>query len=415
MANQLDQYLQPTVSVFGNLRRMRDGAIWADYRLTGLPYGYTSDERKYDTLVHHKNLFRALPNNAVIAGLIAAMNPDEIMARAIAGTDVIALPMWREECEGKHDFFSSTVRPTERIFIVSFPVADSDVVSDLTGLGAAGRRSKERDRAEMTKAADLAATLISRLPSVFQFERLTPSQMVWLWNHALSRGGAPEVFPTSVPSNVSSPAGAFAMAEFDEGERRGEGKRWRPSSFAPLVRITQPGRIGAADSWQTLLAMESLPLEGLQFPGSEFFTIADRVSGFDIDWAAGSARPVGEQAIARNTKNLRRLNEQVGERDTEVSFAQDTLSEQVLLLGEYNGHLESNDDEIEVSLCPIFSVAGRTRAQCEDGVLTLVQAFERNRIKVVAPLGGQRELWAAMNPGGYRPAGRHGLLPRDHE
>ena len=400
MANQLDQNLQPTVSVFGNLRRMRDGAIWADYRLTGLPYGYTSDERKYDTLVHHKNLFRALPNNAVIAGLIAAMNPDEIMARAIAGTDVNALPMWREECEGKHDFFSSTVRPTERIFIVSFPVADSDVVSDLTGMGAAGRRSKERDRAEMTKAADLAATLISRLPSVFQFERLTPSQMVWLWNHALSRGGAPEVFPTSVPSNVSSPAGAFAMAEFDEGERRGEGKRWRPSSFAPLVRITQPGRIGAADSWQTLLAMESLPLEGLQFPGSEFFTIADRVSGFDIDWAARISKTSREQAIARNTKNLRRLNEQVGERDTEVSFAQDTLSEQVLLLGEYNGHLESNDDEIEVSLCPIFSVAGRTRAQCEDGALTLVQAFERNRIKVVAPLGGQRELWAAMNPGG---------------
>ena len=190
------------------------------------------------------------------------------------------------------------------------------------------------------------------------------------------------------------------MAEFDEGERRREDKRWRPSSFAPLVKITQPGRIGATDSWQTLLAIEALPLEGLQFPGSEFFTIADRVPGFDIDWAARISKTSREQAIARNTKNLRRLNEQVGERDSEVSFAQDTLSEQVLLLGEYNGHLESNDDEIEVSLCPIFSVAGTTRAHCEDGALKLVQAFERNRIKVVAPLGGQRELWAAMNPGG---------------
>jgi hypothetical protein len=400
MANQLDQNLQPTVSVLGNLRRMRDGSIWADYRLTGLPYGYTSDQRKYDTLVHHKNLFRALPNNAVIAGLIAAMNPDEIMARAIAGTDVNALPMWREECEGKHEFFSSTVRATERIFTISFLVLDSDVVTDLTGLGAAGRRSKERDRVEMTKAADLAAAIVCRLPSVFQFEPLTSSQMVWLWNHALSRGGAPEVFPTSVPSNVSSPAGAFAMAEFDEGERRRDDKRWRPSSFAPLVKITQPGRIGATGSWQTLLAIEALPLEGLQFPGSEFFTIADRVPGFDIDWAARISKTSREQAIARNTKNLRRLNEQVGERDSEVSFAQDTLSEQVMLLGEYNGHLESNDDEIEVSLCPIFSVAGTTRAHCEDGALKLVQAFERNRIKVVAPLGGQRELWAAMNPGG---------------
>ncbi|AGB27298.1 hypothetical protein Mycsm_07204 (plasmid) [Mycobacterium sp. JS623] len=400
MANPLDQSLQPTVSVFGNLRRMRDGSIWADYRITGLPYGYTSDERKYDTLVHHKNLFRALPNNAVIAGRIAAMNPDEIVARAMAGTDVNSRPMWREECEGKHDFFSTTVRATERIFTVSFPVVDSDVVTDLTGWGSASRRSKERDRTEMAKAADLASAIVTRLPSVFGFEPLTTAQMVWLWNRALSRGSAPEVFPTAVASNVSSPAGAFAMAEFDEGERRREGKRWSPSSFAPLVKITQPGRIGTTESWQTLLAIEALPLEGLQFPGSEFFTIADRVAGFDVDWAVRISKTSREQAIARNTKNLRRLNEQVGERDTEISFAHDTLSEQVMLLGEYNGHLEGNDDEIEVSLCPIFAVAGTTRAQCEDGALKLVQAFERNRIKVVAPLGGQRELWAAMNPGG---------------
>ena len=400
MANQLDQDLQPTVSVMGNLRRTRDGAIWADYRLTGLPYGYTSDERKYDTLIHHKNLIRALPNNSVIAGVIAAMNPDEIMARAIAGTDLSIRPMWREECEGKHEFFSSAVHVTERIFVLSFPVTDVDVVTDLTGWAGMSRRSAERDRVEMGKAAAMAAEIISRLPSVFEFEPLTAAQMVWLWNHALSRGTRREVFPASIPSNVSSPAGAFAMAEFDEGERRTDQKRWRPNSFAPLVKITQPGRIGAAQSWQTVLAIESLPLEGLQFPGSEFFTIADRVDGFDVDWAVRISKISREQAIARNTKNLRRLNEQVGERDSEVSFAQDTLSQQALELGEYNGILENNDDEIEVSMCPIFAVAGTTRAQCEDGALKLVQAFDRNRIKAVAPLGGQRELWAAMNPGG---------------
>ncbi|MBV8347284.1 MAG: hypothetical protein JOZ49_07050, partial [Mycolicibacterium sp.] len=400
MASQLDQNLQPTVSVMGNLRRMRSGAIWADYRLSGLPYGYTSDERKYDTMIHHKNLMRALPNNSVIAGLIAAMNPDEILARAMAGTDVDAHPRWREECEGKHDFFSSTVHATERIFTLSFPVIDPDVVSDLTGLGSVGRRSRERDRAELAKAADIAAGIVSRLPSVFDLQPLTAAQMVWLWNRALSRGALPEVFPPAVASNVSLPAGAFALAKLDEGERRGEVNRWRPSSFAPLVKISQPGRIVAGDSWQTLLAIESLPLEGLQFPGSEFFTLADRVSGFDVDWAVRINKTSRQQAIARNTKNLRRLAEQVDERDTEVSFAQDTLHEQVALLGEYNGHLENNDDEIEVALCPIFAVGAASRAECEDGALKLVREFERNRITLVAPLGGQRELWAAMNPGG---------------
>lgn len=400
MANQLDQSLQPTVAVSGNLRRMRDGSIWADYRLTGLAYGYTSDQRKYDTLVHHKNLFRALPDNSLICGFIAAMSPDEILARAIAGTDINAHPMWREECEGKHEFFSETVRAAERIFTMSFPVVAADMVADWTGLGGGGRRSTDRNRAEMARAADLAAGIVSRLPSVFNLQPLTAAQMVWQWNHALSRGEAPQPFPITTPSNVSSPRGAFAAAELDEGTRRDEIKRWRPSSFAPLLRVTQSGRIGGGESWQTLLAIESLPLEGLQFPGSEFFTIADRIDGYDIDWAVRIKKTSREQAISRNTKNLRRLNEQVGERDSEVSFAQDTLSEQAALLGEYNSLLESNDDEIEVALCPIFAVAGTTRATCEEGALSLVRTFERNRIKAVAPLGGQRELWAAMNPGG---------------
>lgn len=412
MASQLDQTLQPTVSMMGHLRRMRDGSIWASYRLTGLPYGYTSPERKKTVLTHHKNLFRSLPNHSVIAGVVARMNPDEIVARSLGIADVNRYPRWRDECEGKHAYFSTDKKPTERIITVSFPVSDSDAVTDVAAWSGA-RRSRERDRTEMRKAFTHADAIVAQLPGVFEPVALTAAQMVWLWNRAISRGGAPEVFPAAVASNVSSPAGAFAMAEFDEGERRPEVKRWKPSSFAPLLKVSQPGRLGAQMSWQTLLAVESLPLDGLQFPGSEFFTIADRVSiertidgqkvHFpidDIDWAVRISRTSRDVAIARNTKNLRRLSEQVVERDTEVSFAQDTLAEQVQLLGEYNALLEQRDDEVEVSLCPIFVVSGANRAQCEERALALTREFEANRIKVVAPLGGQRELWAAMNPGG---------------
>ena len=61
MATPVDHSLQPTVSVLGNLRRLRSGAIWADYKITGLPYGCTSDERKYDCLTHHKTCSRTCP------------------------------------------------------------------------------------------------------------------------------------------------------------------------------------------------------------------------------------------------------------------------------------------------------------------------------------------------------------------
>lgn len=396
MASKLDEDLQPTVSVMGNLRRMRDGSIWACYRLAGLPYGYTGLTLKKAALNDHRNLFRTVPNNTVLAGFVAAMDPDVIIANALEGTDAHN-PSWREECEGKLEYFTHGIRATERVLTLSFPVIEPDVVTDWSG---ASRRSRARDRAEMIKASEQAAAVVSRIPPPFAPEPLTAAQMVWLWNRALSRGAMADIFPSPITSNVASPAGAFAAAEFDEGERRGEVSKWRPTSFAPLVKITQPGRLGAPTSWQSLLAIESLPLEGLEFPGSEFFTIADRITGFDVDWAVRINRLSRERAIARNTKNLRRLSEQVDERDTEISFAQDTLHDQVQLLGEYNGLLETNDDEVEVSLCPIFAVGATSRSKCESGALALVREFASNRIKVVAALGGQRELWAAMNPGG---------------
>lgn len=399
MTSQLDQDLQPTVSVYGNLRRMRSGAIWASYRLVGQSYGYTSDERKYSVLTDHKNLFRVLPDGSVLAGSIAAVSPDEILARAIRGTDVTAHPRWREECEGKFEFFRSQIRVTERVLTLSFPVADGVVGDDLPGV--VSRRSLERDRVELARAADQAAAIVAKIPPVFDPRPLTAAQAVWLWNRALSRGAEISEFPSALASNVASPAGAFTAARFDEGHQHGEGRRWRrPSGFAPLLQITQPGRIGAPESWQTLLAIESLPLEGLQFPGSEFFTIADRIDGAEIDWALRISKTTRERAISRNTKNLRRLSEQVGERDTEISFAQNTLAAQVQLLSEYNTHLETNDDEVEVALTPLFSVGAASRSACEEAALNTVREFERNRIKVVSPLGGQRETWAAMNPGG---------------
>lgn len=413
MASKLDDIMAPNRSIMGNLRRMHDGSIWADYQITGLAYGYTSDDRKRATLNHHRNLFRALPNNSVIAGFIAAMDPDMIMARAMVDTDVDRNPAWREECEGKHEHFSSHVRPTERVFTVSFPVVEPDAAGELSVLGGIGGRSRERDRAEMSQAVRRAAEIANKLPPVFHLQPLTASQMVWMWNKALTRGVLPEIFPSAVQSNVSTPAGGFASAHFDEGERNEDVSRWRPSSFTQMLKVSQPDHVGTPQSWQTLLAIESLPLEGLQFPGSEIFHIADRVvvqetiNGkevkipVDIDWAARIKHTPREQAIARNQKNLRRLNEQVGERDTEVSFAQDTLHQQVAMLAEYNRLLESNDDEIEVGLCPIFAVSATSRSRCQAATHQTVQEFRGDRIKLVAPLGGQRELWAAMNPGGF--------------
>lgn len=106
----------------------------------------------------------------------------------MAGTEVNAHPLWRQECEGKHEFFSTSAWPTERIFVLSIPVVEPDTAGELTGITG---RSRERDLDEMHKAADTAAGIVAQLPSVFGFDPLSAAQMVWLWNRAVSRGGAP--------------------------------------------------------------------------------------------------------------------------------------------------------------------------------------------------------------------------------
>ncbi|MBN9636235.1 MAG: ATP-binding protein [Actinobacteria bacterium] len=410
MPSALDRSLQPTTRSMGNLRRTTDGSIWADYQMTGLAYGFTSEKDKYQTLVHHKNLFHKLPNNSLIKAPVAAMCPDRIMAAAMAdGVDPSTHPSWRQECEGKHAHFATQGQATERIFTLSFPVTAPEV-SD--GLGGA-RRSRERDRQEMVRAFQQAADIVAKLPSVFDFRPLTTAQKVWLWDQALSRSEMTEVFPDAVTSNVSAPAGAFGVAQFDEGLRVGTERKWLPGSFAQMVHITRPGRVGATESYQTLMTIESLPADGMLFPGAEFFTIADRIERrrkiggrevkflVNVDWAVRINKVPREQAVTNINKKLKRLTEQLGERDAEISFAQDVLFDQRDDLAEYVGLLEKNDSEIAVLLTPFFAVGSSSRTECEHNALALAQGFENKRIKLVAPPGGQREAWAAMNPGGH--------------
>lgn len=416
MPTQLELDLSPTRSIRKHLRRTYDGTIEATFQISGIPYGYAPQEKKKNALQSHRELFKTVPNGSVISAPVALMNPDEIAARAIdAVPNIYANPRWEQECSGKHRYFESEKPATDRLFLLTMPVFKPDSISG-TGLSLAGigGRSAERDQADFSRAAAQAASLAVKIPGIFAPRPLTEHQMVWMWQRSLSRGskiadnGDEQLdhFPFSVPSNVSPGPGAFRAADFDEGQRRENGKaRWRPDSFMRAVRITQPNNPGAGESWQSLVVVETLPTEGLQFPGSEFFSLADQLTrteqgpGFHVDWAVRISKTTKNQAAARNTRNLGRLQEQIDERDSEVSFAQGTLGEHVQQLVEYNGLLENRDDEFEVHLCPIFAVAAATKSECERGVLELERKFEKANITVATPLGGQRELWAAMNPG----------------
>lgn len=393
----LQDMIQPTTAMQANLRATTTGVVWADYQLFGSHYRYCSDDAKVDTLVYHQDLLRMLPNGSLILGAVAPLDPQRVADRIAHGVDLDRNRAWRVECDSQREVMRQR-RPTERIFAVSIPLADPFMPA---GSGGGVRAARGSEGLALAGAAPEAAAIAAKLPAVFDARPLSVNQMVWLWNRAVTRGSYGQgYFPEPVESNVSAKTGALRQAVLREhftGKAPGRRDRFASSR---IVQITQPGRRGAEESWQMLMVVESFPIEGLSFPGSEFFALADRVSGFEIDWAVRVRKRSAAEVVARNNKLLARVKEQVDERDLEVSFAQNTLAHKVRELGEYTDLMESRDGEMEIEFCAIFAVAATTRGECERGADLLAKELgKRASITLASPLGGQRELWASMNPG----------------
>ena len=112
----------PTRAMTANLRWTRSGAVWADWILTGLPYGLrpTADKRKVRAL--HQALFRALPGDSLLLGVRAGLDPAAIVTRMLADVDLQACPDWAAECEATLDWLDR-VGPGLRLFWLSVPLA----------------------------------------------------------------------------------------------------------------------------------------------------------------------------------------------------------------------------------------------------------------------------------------------------
>src|SRR5699024_6865995 len=89
----------PMRAVAGNLRWTRSGAVWADWILSGLPYGLRPVKDKHAARDLHTALFRALPGQSLLASVCSGTDPAAIVERMLAGVDEAACPAWVAECE----------------------------------------------------------------------------------------------------------------------------------------------------------------------------------------------------------------------------------------------------------------------------------------------------------------------------
>ena len=407
----------PTRAMAANLRWTRTGTVWADWILTGQPYGLRPVKDKHNVRTLHQALFRALPGESLLLGLCAGLDPAAVVEKMLHGVDLSACPHWVAECEATLDTLEA-IGPGQRIYWLSVPLG-IDKPSDraLEPLHAA--MADLRDAAGLPRdpipAADVqrrlaqAARIAEAIPAPFNPTPATAAQMVWLHQHSIRRGlfldlDLPSPAPTDVVAQLLTAKGSSALTEpwLDEGGQ----SDLTGNTFArlnPLSRRFLKVADAAAvtpdpASYQALLVVSDVPDGGMIFPGSELIGRIDE-SGLAVDWAMRlSVRPSAAVA-AQNQRALRNLNEQYGQRSGELSHGVNMLDRVAQDLAEYVAVLDSDKLEVETQATIIFCVAGPDADAARTQARALSDYLADTGYKLAQPVGYQEQLWWAMQPG----------------
>ena len=73
----------PTRSMAANLRWTRSGTVWADWILTGLPYGLRPTKDKRGVRALHTALLRGLPGESLLLGVRSGLDPAVIVSKML--------------------------------------------------------------------------------------------------------------------------------------------------------------------------------------------------------------------------------------------------------------------------------------------------------------------------------------------
>lgn len=407
----------PTRSMAANLRWTRSGTVWADWILTGLPYGLRPDKDKHGVRALHQALLRALPGESLLLGIRSGLDPAVIVHRMLDGVDLEQSPEWVAECEATLASLDE-IGPGKRVFWLSVPLG-SDKATDHLWEPVKAAHADLLDRLGLPRAgipvADVerrlkqAARIAEGIPGPFNPVPATAAQMVWLHEHGLRRGmfqdlDLPEPGEEDLAAALLTPKSGVALGEpvLDEGGQ----SDLAPGSVArmdPLnrkyLKVTDAHRAGDPEpSYQALMVVSDVPDGGMTFPGSEILGRIDE-SGLDIDWAMRLTIRSAPSVASRNQRALRNLNEQYFQRDGEVSHGLNMLDRVAGDLAEYVQILESDKLEVEAQATMIFAVAGPSAESARAQARAMADFLADTGYKVAVPLGYQEELWWAMQPG----------------
>ncbi|GAA5036332.1 ATP-binding protein [Actinopolymorpha pittospori] len=407
----------PTRSMAASLRWTRSGTVWADWILTGLPYGLRPTKDKHGVRALHQALFRALPGESVLLGICSGLDPAVIVSKMLDGVDLEECPEWVAECEATLDSLDQ-IGPGQRIYWLSVPLG-VDKASDRVVEPLKAATSDLRDRLGLPRAPVLvgeverrlaqAARIAESIPGPFNPTPATAAQMVWLHQHSIRRGlfqdlDLPDGSQGDLAAALLAPKSSASLGEpvLDEGGQSDLDAK-SPARLNPInrryLKVTDASTIGEASaSYQTLMVIGDVPDGGMVFPGSEVIGRIDE-SGLDVDWAMRLSVRSSAAVASQNQRALRNLNEQYGQREGEVSHGLNMLDRVAEDLAEYVAILESDKLEVEVQATMLFAVAGPNPESSRAQARALSDFLADTGYKLASPLGYQEELWWAMQPG----------------
>ncbi|MGB3150231.1 MAG: hypothetical protein WBB27_06165, partial [Maribacter sp.] len=407
----------PTRSMSANLRWTRSGAVWADWILTGVPYGLRPVKDKMTVRGLHQALFRALPGESLLLGLCSGLDPAAVVEKMLEGVDLADCPEWVAECEATLDSLDM-LGPGQRIYWLSVPLGVDKVID----------RVKEPARAAMTdfrdalglprspiSSADIArrqmqaARVAESIPGPFNPVPATPAQMVWLHQHTLRRGLFQDLDLPGADDRTTdellAPKSGAALGEpiLDEGGQTDpeatKATRLNPAKHKYLKVVDAAAATDdAATSYQCHLVISDVPSGGMVFPGSELIGRIDE-TGLDVDWAMRLTVRSSATVAHRNRKALKNLREQYDQRSGEVSHGLNMLDQVADDLAEYDAILTNDKLEVEAQATTIFCVAAPDPDNVRAQARALSDYLSETGYKLTAPLGYQEELWWAMHPG----------------
>ncbi|MEV0032790.1 ATP-binding protein [Nocardia sp. NPDC050793] len=393
--------IQPTAAIRGNLQFTRAGLVTATYFVSPLGYGLRRSSDKFDVKMAHHALINNVPDGSLLLGIQARLNTVDVLEKMVEGVDLDECEDYAAEVVAAYDRVRA-IKPRTRIFLLSIPVGT--VTSGISSFTRMWRRTTTVDvaaisQAELDSYQEKANEVLSRIGGDFDLRPVPAAVFQWLWEHYLTRGAAEDpVAPTRTGALEDATAAVFRPAVLDEGAQADRDGRIRPS-FTPVIKVVQPDS-SIRPSYQALLTPRSFPYAGMAFPGSsEFLSVLDGLGDVTVDWAVRVSTKPADAVIKSNEVSLRRLGEQMDQRDQEVSFAQNTLMSKARMLGEYNSHFEVNSGESEVSFTVVIAVGGSSRDVTLDAVNTLKRRYKRFQIEVTAPVGAQVDLWTMLIPG----------------